>query len=307
MNASGKNTLCIGLSPALQRTLTLDRLNVGTVNRAKKQILTPGGKACNAARTLACLERNPIILGFNGGSPGRELKQQFDALNIEHDFVEIQEPTRTCTTLIDAQSKTITELVEEAPWPDDNAIAKLFDSIKRHSASASAAIIAGALPPGADANIYADMVKLLREHSVPVFIDTSGEPFLRACKKAPLFVKMNHDEQIKTEDTDEKSFAARVLADGVAALLITNGRKSASLYSGQGHSTLTPPVIEEINNLGSGDATLAGTVHAWLDHGDIHDAVRFGMACGTANACTHHPGEINVDQARKFYTMMSAK
>lgn len=305
MTTESKPVLCIGLTPALQRTLYFNELKTGDVNRATRQLLSPGGKACNAARTLNCLGREAIILGFNGGTSGRELEQQLDDLNLRHDFVEIAAPTRTCTTAIDLSSGAITELVEESPWPSDRIIEAFFQNITHHAANASAAIIAGALPPGANSDFYADIIKLLHEQDVPVFIDTNGDPCVKACAEAPLFVKMNYDEKLKTERVCKRDLEAHALEQGVKALLITNGKKSASLYEQNENATFSPPVITEVNNLGSGDATTAGTTHAWLKGNCMRDAVIYGLACGTANALTEAPGQIDVEQASKLYDMLS--
>jgi len=251
------------------------------------------------------VRKDAVILGFSGGTSGRELEQQLDDINLRHDFVEIEEPTRTCTTVIDSATSEITELVEESPWPSDRIIEAFFQNITHHSTNASAAVIAGALPPGADTGFYMEIIKRLHAKDVPVFIDTSGVPFIKACTEAPLFVKMNHDEQVKTENVSEQEFANHTLEQGVKALLITNGKKSASLFEPGTHSTFSPPAITEVNNLGSGDATTAGTVHAWLDGKVMSDAVAYGLACGTANALTEAPGEIDVEQASELYGILS--
>lgn len=287
-----RRVLCIGLTPALQRILHFHQLTIGQVNRATRQLFSPAGKACNAARTLACLGREPLLLGFNGGSSGQALAAQLDAIGVPHDFIRIAEDTRTCTTVIDQRTGEITELVEEAPWPGPDAVDALVASIRRHAHTAAAALICGALPPNADPMTYAQLVRHLHGAGLPVFIDTCGAPFRHVRAEQPLFLKLNHDEQLKTEACAEQEFARHTLEAGASWLLVTNGKHAATVYGADGATRFQPPVIVEKNSVGSGDATLAGTVHAWLDGAPMPAAVRFGLACGTANALTDLPGQL---------------
>jgi tagatose 6-phosphate kinase len=55
---------------------------------------------------------------------------------------------------------------------------------------------------------------------------------------------------------------------------------------------VTPPVVAAVNPIGSGDAMMAGIATA-LDRGQaMVEAVRFGVACGAANALTATSGEV---------------
>lgn len=47
--------LCVGGTPAMQRTLPFESLAVGDVNRAQKLYVTASGKVVNAARTVNTL------------------------------------------------------------------------------------------------------------------------------------------------------------------------------------------------------------------------------------------------------------
>ena len=62
------SVLCLGLTPAVQRTLVFERFAPGEVNRAVESHQTSAGKAVNTAVALAALGTPACVTGFNGGA-----------------------------------------------------------------------------------------------------------------------------------------------------------------------------------------------------------------------------------------------
>ena len=285
--------LCLSLSAAWQRTHVIPGFTPGRVNRARQTIHCQGGKTCNSARVLRSLGREVVLVGFNGGATGEQLAAYLRALRITCALIEIPEPTRICTTVLDPEAGTSTELVEEAPWPAEVSVRALMDEIRRLAPTASAALLAGALPPGAPVSFYTDVTRLLHEHGVPVFIDTNGEAYRRVRREQPLFMKLNRSEQRATGPESIDDFARETADAGVPWLLVTDGRHPARLYGPEGLTEFTPAQVNEVNPIGCGDATTAGIIDAWLDGHPMPRAIQFGMACGAANAQTLTAGDID--------------
>lgn len=285
--------VCVSLASALQITLVFPSFTVGDVNRARQRLVSQGGKANNCARVLRGLGHEAALVGFSGGSTGAESDAFLRGCGVEVDTVPVHHPTRMCVTAVDAGAGRHTELVEEAVWPGEDAFARLLERIALRMASASALILAGALPPGAPVDTYARILRTAAGAGVPAFIDTSGDALRHACTERPLFVKLNRREQVATGPADAAAFAASVHATGVPWLLVTDGPRPAILTGPDGTRELRPPVITEVSALGSGDATTAGIVAAWIRGEPMERAVRFGLACGAANARTRIPGELD--------------
>ena len=68
--------LCLTPNPALDRTLTVSDLRLGTVARAPSARVAAGGKGVNVARALAALGTEPLCMGRSGG--GRESRRGLD-------------------------------------------------------------------------------------------------------------------------------------------------------------------------------------------------------------------------------------
>src|SRR5437588_11269473 len=105
--------LCLGTTPAFQRTMIFTKVTIDGVNRAIEVRQTASGKSINVARTLHTLGAPALAMGFLGGDTGKFMREDLDRAGIAHDFVCVGPATRTCTTAIDQTSGTATELIQE--------------------------------------------------------------------------------------------------------------------------------------------------------------------------------------------------
>src|SRR5438046_1030984 len=113
--------VCLGTTPALQRTMTFATLSLDSVNRAIDVREYASGKSINVARVVHTLGERVIATGFLGGDRASAVRRDLDQAGIAHDFIDIDAPTRMCVTVIDQAGTTATELIEESlpVRPDD--------------------------------------------------------------------------------------------------------------------------------------------------------------------------------------------
>lgn len=294
----GTGVLCVAITPCLQRTLLFSGLTLDAVNRAQRALLSPGGKAVNAARTVRALGGRCHIVGFCGAETGIQLRDLLGRSDITAELVSMARPTRTCTTLIDDIGGTVTELVEEAPAPtaaEWQAFEARLQALLPHF---ELVLAAGALPPGISQETYARLAKLAAQHRAALLLDANGAALTPTLSYAPLLVKLNHLElaamsQAPLKTNEELISAARRLArDGADWVLVTQAAAPACLVSKSEAWQFYPPRVRPLNPVGSGDATTGGIAFALLQGQSMLEAVRLGIACGSANATTLTAGEI---------------
>lgn len=277
--------LCVGLTPAWQRTMEFDRLRVGEVNRATRVTLTASGKGTNVARVLRTLGADVVLTGFADDEFARALP------GIKCAFVPVRQPTRICQTLV---AGAITELVEEAAPISPAEWRAFFAQFKRLVTGAKLVVISGKLPPRAPADLYGKLVRC----GVPVIIDSQGAPMLRAVRAGVLLAKLNEEELAATPG---------LRTAGAENLVVTAGAKGARLINRAGTWSFWPPRISALNAIGSGDAMLAGIAHALARGESPVEAVRFGVACGAANALTLTPGTLSRRDVRSICLQVTVK
>lgn len=300
--STSTHTLCIGLTPALQELREFERFACGEVNRASAVLRSAAGKGVNVGRVLCQLGGNPLVLGFAGGDTGRAVRASLKQDGVPQEFTTTRAPTRVCTTILDCATGATTELVEEAALPTPSEWRRFFAAVERNRRRANRMVIAGALMPGAKPDVY----RQLADMGLPLVIDSQKEPLLVTLPTRPLLVKLNVHELSNTLErrlTGQRAILAagrELVARGARNAVVTDGAKGAWLVSPRGVWHCRPPRIDVVNPIGSGDAVTAGICRGIDRRRSMPEAVRLGIACGTANALTRAAGTVMPEDIRRI-------
>ena len=290
--------LCIGTTPAVQRTMLFQRLTLDDVNRATQVREYASGKSINVARVLNVLGREALAVGFAGGRRGNFVLEELRRENIPADFIPIAAQTRLCTTLIDQENNQVTEIVEESPAATDDEWEALIALIDKHAASAEMLIFSGTLAAGGPVDWWP--ARWLNSGRA-VMVDAKGEPMRRALSACgPIIAKLNRAEFEQTigekfeDQYDEgRAFEAAVRSHAPVegALIVTGGRSGAVASIAGQFYRIHAPKLRAISPIGSGDAFAAGLAAGW-NTGPV-EALRLACACGAANALTPDSGHVH--------------
>jgi len=295
--------LCVGGTPAVQRTLRFKSLEPGAVNRPYEVLrVTASGKVVNAARAVTVLGGQALLATFLGGDSGRFVAQELAARSMPHEVIwtEDDAPTRTCATLIPDDGR-VTELVEEAPPVSERDVAALEEIVTKSLREARALCLMGSLPPGVHEDFYARLTVAAREVSVPVLVDAKGASLDAALAERPFLVKPNLEEAAVTLDLpdgepDAHAAVAALTDAGAEWALVSTGASGSLLGNDSGSLwRIEPPALEAQNPIGSGDVMAAGLLLALGRGSTVPDAAAYGTACAAANALTPTSGEVHPD------------
>jgi 1-phosphofructokinase family hexose kinase len=309
--------LAAGLSPAWQQIVVLDGLNAGQVNRAQAVHWCASGKVLNVGlalhrlcasplhrkggpggllgarressaepdTTAHCQSDVPRTLALIGGPPGDAIRREFANLGVSSRWVSSQTSTRVCTTILDDNTKTTTELVENAGSVSQDELEEFRNAYREEAAQADVVVLTGSLPAGTPATFYRD---LLEKTPGQVVLDAQGEPLLATLDCRPFLVKPNREELGRTlgrsvGTTAELIAAMRELIRRGARSVVVSEGKQRILIASESITSITPPTVEVINPIGSGDCLAAGIAVTLAAGYDLLDAVAYGVAAGTEN------------------------
>lgn len=297
--------LCVGGTPAMQRTLRFPSLEVSEVNRASEVRVTASGKVVNAARVATTLGGRALVATFLGGDTGRFVARELDAEGVAHDAVWVEDdaPTRTCVTLL-PDGGPVTELVEEAPPISARDVAAFEAAVTKHLPEARALCLIGSLPPGVPEDTYARFAGAARDADVPVLVDAQGALLRSSLAARPFIVKPNLQEASAAlgldpgEDPEADALTAvdALVKSGARWALVSMGASGSVLGDAEGGRwILEPPQIEARNPIGSGDSLAAGLLLSLTRGASVPDAATYGTACAAANAFTITAGVVDPD------------
>ena len=272
-------------NPALDCAVQLNGLTVGVLNRTAGATLIAGGKGVNVSRVLGELGERNKALGFVAGSNGVMLESALAQMGVVTEFIRLPEgQTRINVKLYGEQE---TELNAPGPAVSHQQTEGLLKDLSRLQED-DLLCLCGSLPPGMDVDSYARMLKAA---GVRAIVDATGEALLCALSEKPWLVKPNRDElaalagrELPTiEDVIEAAEWLR--GKGAQNVLVSLGGDGALLCAGEKRLYQPAPDSEVIGTVGAGDSLVAGFAAGWQRYGDMAQALRLGVACGSATAC----------------------
>lgn len=295
----------VTLNPSLDRTLELDVLHRGVVNRATSSQVEPGGKGVNVARVLVANGVDARAVLPVGGPEGDHLAALIRELGIGTELVGIADPIRTNITLVEPDA-TVTKVNAPGPHLRPAELEAITDAVVSGAERAEWVAACGSLPPGVPDDAYAELTELVQQRGGRVAVDTSGVPLGAAAAAGPDVIKPNALELAAVVERELKTFGEVVSAAdelrelGVGAVVVSLGADGAVLVDAAGAVHADTPPLTPRSDVGAGDATLAGFLAAG---GAGPEALRQAVAWGAAavrlpGTAMPRPQDIDLDQVR---------
>ena len=278
------------LNPAVDRELTVPKLEHNSVLRASAARVDAGGKGFNVSRALSALDVPSVAVGIVGGTAGQLLRQILGVLGVQTEFVWVEGETRTNVSIVSETQPGYIKVNETGPLVPAAKQDELTDKIAALAQPGDLWVLSGSLPPGVPVSIYATLITLLNARGARVVLDSSGEALRLGCAARPFLVKPNAEEagQITglplATNADIAALAGAVQALGAHNVVISRGKQGALLRTPDGVWLAQSPVIKEVNPVGAGDAMVGGLVAALARGLALPGALSWGLASGAAAA-----------------------
>jgi 1-phosphofructokinase family hexose kinase len=304
-----RRLVCVSVNAAIDKTAAVDHLVPGEIHRPEMLSVVPGGKALNVARAARTLGLEASVVAVLGGRAGDWMEEALAARGIRARAVRVAGETRTCLSVLDRVTGSLTEFYEAgltldaAGW---SAVEAALATELADDPSDTLVVIAGSLPPGAPVDGYGRLASIAAGAGARAAVDVGGAHLAAALPARPWLVKVNAREAaeatgIPAPDEAGTFAAARGLrAGGASAALVTRGVAGAVLVDDTGTAwRIGPPPTLGPYVVGSGDALLAGLAAALATGLPVPEAARHGAAAACANALVPGQGELDpADAAR---------
>ncbi len=295
-------------NPSIDYLVTVDRLDIGKLNRMRKDTYLYGGKGVNVSQVLKELGIDNTALGFVAGFTGREIEEGLLRLGINTDFVHLPEGH----SRINIKFHGIEETEVNAPGPFVDAVSMraLRDKIM-HIQKDDILILAGAATANMENDTFATFISELPYRDTKVILDTNGEALVNALCYHPFLIKPNiqelselFHEEFSPSDINGIANAAKKLQDkGARNVLTSMGEDGAVLITEEGKViTRSAPAGIVVNTVGSGDSMVAGFLAGYLENGNMEDALCLGVCAGSASA--FNEGFASGDEIMQLYRLV---
>ncbi len=265
----------VALNAAIDKTASVPALVPGEIHRPEVLSAVPGGKAANVVRAAAHLGLPGSVVAVIGGHAGAWYRAALEARSIPLHAVDVEGETRTCLSVLDKSTGTLTEFYEPGVTLSTTDWARVEAAVRE----ALAIDAAGAV----------------------VVLAVGGEPLAVSLGANPWLVKVNAHEAESITGTSARTETRAITAAGelrrrgASVAIVTRGVHGAVLASDEGTWVLgnLPARLRGPFTVGSGDAFLAGYLAGIARGMDPDGALRLAGAAGAANARIPGQGELD--------------
>ncbi len=288
---STSQVLTVTFNPALDVSISLDRLVPDRKLRAELARREPGGGGVNVSRVLHRLGVATSAFVVVGGPVGDELVGLLRADGVRVDDFVIDGNTRE--SLAVSEISTNSQYRISLPGPSIGRLDELRNAVAAAGSDVPIAVFSGSLPPGMPPEIFASLVEGVSNETVTI-VDTSGPALELVARRCPVIVKPSQRElaqlvgwEPSTTEQIEQAVAEVIGWGAVRAVVASRGPSGVLLMSSDGATRwFRPPPVRPVSTVGAGDSMIAGIAASLLQHRQLDDAVVFGVAAGTAAVLT---------------------
>ena len=304
--------LTLTLNPAIDRNVQADRL----VFEDRAYILstseTAGGRGINASVVVHAFDGVTKAIACSGGKTGKRFEELLADSGFPTHFVRIRHSIRTNLTIVDKQGLAV-KLNERGPHIQASELARFEKAVAENLEGAAWLMICGSLPRGVPTDFYARLILLAQKAKVKTLLDTDGDALLHGLDAGPTAVAPNQAEAERLlnraliTQAHFREAAQRIVAMGAESVIMSLGSRGAVGAIGTRVVDAVPPVIDAVCPIGAGDALAAAFVWALSEGKPFDDAIRWGVACGTASAALPGISFATLAQTKKMYARVAVR
>ena len=300
------------INPAIDRTISVDRLAFEDRARISSSRLSAGGRGINASCVIHSFGSPTLAVLTSGGARGKRLEGLLEHCGFPISVVPIRNEIRTDLTITDRHGLTI-HLNEAGPEMIAAEVAQVEKAVRETLDGAAWLMLCGSLPPGVPPSFYGKLISAARKKKVKTLLHTSGEALREGIEARPTVVTPNQQEAERLlggtllTRTQFLEAAEKVRVMGAESVVLSLGSRGAVGAFPDGLITATSPPIDSVCPIGSGDALAAAYAWAMLRKSKVSDALRWGVAAGTASARLPGMRFATLAQTEEIYAQVESR
>jgi len=303
----------VTFNPSLDYTVHMPVFQAGAINRTEQEAVYPGGKGINVGIILHRLGLPVRLLGFVAGFTGAEIERLSGLAGCQCDFIHLKEGLSRINVKIGA-GKTVlagekkaagTEKPEAvlAETGEETAVNGLGPDISEKDlqllqkqfevlGNDDILVLSGSISKGLPRDTYRKILEQMNGKQVRVVVDAEGSLLTSAIPFHPFLIKPNKEEmeelfkQEISSDAEVAACAEKLRQQGARNVLVSLGGEGALLAGEDGKIYRSrSPKGTLVNSVGAGDSMVAGFLAGYeRSNGDLREALRYGIASGSATA-----------------------
>ena len=279
--------LTVTLNPCIDKSSHVEVIRPESKLRCAEVVNEPGGGGINVSKALNRLDVSSVALFPAGGHNGNMLCALLRKENIIFHSIDTGVETRENWIVLETSTNRQYRFTFPGSAVHEATVQILVDQIRTFRPSF--VIASGSLPPGLPDSFYGRVIESATRVGARCIVDTSG-PALKAIQgRGAYMIKPNIGELARMlglewiEMAEVADAAHRAVLDGFAEIVVVSmGTDGAWLVSRDARYFVPTPSVPKKSTVGAGDSMVAGIASSLQQDMTLQQAIRFGVACGSA-------------------------
>ncbi len=299
-------------NPAIDRIISVDRLafeDRAYINSSRE---SAGGRGINASAVVHSFGGKTLAVLPSGGDSGKRLETHLCDRGIPIAVVPIGKEIRTNFTITDKHGLTV-NLNEAGPELSTDEVERIKGVLRETLGSASWLLLCGSLPPGTPASFYGELVTMARRKNVKTLLRANGDALRQGIEAGPTVAAPNQQEAERLlgrtllTRAQFLEAAGKIREMGPDAVVLSLGSRGAVGAYADGPLEAVPPRVNAVCPIGAGDALTAAYAWSMRSNPNHAEALRWGVAAGTASARLPGMNFASLEQAQEMYRKVEVR
>jgi 1-phosphofructokinase family hexose kinase len=300
------------INPTIDRVISVDRLafeDRAYINSTRE---SAGGRGINASCVIHSFGGQTLALLTCGGNAGKRLQEHMECDGLAFQVVPIENEIRTNLTITDKHGLTV-NLNEAGPTLSKAEVARVEKVVVGTLDRASWLMVCGSIPPGVPPSFYGRLIAAARKKKVKTLLHADGEALRQGIEERPTVVTPNQQEADRLlgrtllTRTHYLEAAERIRTMGPESVVLSLGSRGAVGAFREGIFEALPPRVDAVCPIGAGDALSAAYAWAMGRKNNGVEALRWGVAAGTASARLPGVTFASLEQTQEMYKQVELR
>lgn len=307
-----KQIVTITVNPALDKTTEVDSLIPEKKLRCTEPKVDPGGGGINVSRAIKKLGGDSVAIYVAGGATGNVLKELLEKEGVRQNIVASKSPTRENIMVVDEATNNQYRFNLPGKPLNPEEYNQVLIELDNMIPKPDYIVASGSLAPSMPSDFYATIASKAKELGAKFILDTSGDALKAAAGLGVYLLKPNYNELCeltghdKEEIADIKELAKEIVAKGFCEIAVVSlGAKGAMLISKDNIYHVQAPKVPKRSTVGAGDSLVAGITYSLSQGKSLDEALKFGVACGTAATMNHGTDLCKAEDVQKLLKIMN--
>jgi 6-phosphofructokinase 2 len=308
-----KPIVTLTINPSIDESTSIGNVIADRKLRCNPPTYEAGGGGINVSRVVRILGGDTLAMYLVGGVTGQMFQDLVDRTGIGARPIPIADMTRMDLMVMEESTGRQYRFGFPGPQVKEVEWQSCLTELSELDFQPEYIVASGSLPPGVPDNFYNLVARISHELGARLIVDTSGPALQEAVKAGVYLLKPNMNEmrslvgrEIKDEAQLERE-AMKIVKSGQSEIVVVSLGAAGVLWASRdGAERVRAPTVPIVSKVGAGDSTLGGIVFSLARGLSIREAIRFGVAAGSATVMTPGSQLCLKEDVEKLYARISS-